>query len=177
MISKALFILFVASFVACRVESFSTGAGACTGGTAAVGGAHLVTGAKSWKLADKKIKVVIGNVTVSEGKTATVPTAKSLVIRVTGKQMAGILIRVQAPKGVSTKSVLSAGTTTQKAQVCASPVVGITHKSNTKRNAYRGKIKFNKETKGVIFDITVVFSNTYGSSEYAYGQVKADFVK
>jgi hypothetical protein len=131
----------------------------------------------SRKLADKGVKVSVGGVTIPAGSTGVVPYGKTLTIKVTGREMQGILIRVQAPSGVSTKGVLIPGRGLKSANVCKSPVVGVTHRDDDDVNSYTSTIKFAKATKGVIFDITVVYENDDELAEHAYGRIKVDFTK
>lgn len=179
MISRFLVICLCIFATSLYVECYPSGAGGCKGGKAAVGGTHkfkLIGSVAKKTLAEKKVKISVGGVSVLEGKTVSVAAGKSHTIKVNGTDMKGILVRVKAKNGVSTKSVLTPGSLTQAAKVCASPVVGITHKSNDKQKSYTGTIKFQKATSGVILDITVVFINSLTKSEYAYGQLKVDFV-
>lgn len=188
MILKLLFITTLLCVIVARyVEAFPSGAGACPGGMAAVGGSHLST-AKGKKVlsrsfAAKKISISIGGVSVAEGKTISIAAGKTHAI------MDGILIRVQAPTGFSTKGVLTPGIGTQTAKVCPYPVVGLTHLSDDDNeksqnevesveedDSFTGNIRFKKATKGVIFDLTVVFKNSKTISEFAYGQVKVNFI-
>jgi hypothetical protein len=180
MISKSFCVVWFAIVLVHFVTCYSSGAGGCDGGKAAVGGSHttkLLGSVLKRTLAEKKIKVSVGGVDVAEGKTVSVATGKTHAIKVEGVDMKGVLIRVKAKSGVSTKGVLTAGTDTQLASACASPVVGVTHKSSTKRKLFSGNIKFSSATSGVVLDITVVYKNSLLKSEYAYGQVKVNFVK
>lgn len=181
MFSKSLCIVVLVILVAHFVECYPGGAGGCTGGKAAVGGSHLsTTGGKkvlSNTLAKKKITISVGGVSVAAGKTVSVATGKAQTIKVAGTGMEGVMIRVQAPKGVSTTGALAPGKLTKANSYCKSPIVGITQKSSKSQSSYTGTIKFSSPTKGVILDITVVYTNSDKTSEYAYGQVKVDFVK
>ena len=173
---KAVALLFVV--LLSTVVCYPNGAGGCTGGKAAVGGEHTsASQVLSRTLAQKGVKVSVGGVTIAAGGTGVVAYGKTQTIKITGSNMEGVLIRVQAPSGVSTSKVLTAGSGLKVTSVCKSPVVGVTQKSSSKVSSYSSTINFPTSTKGVILDITIVYSTGRKSSEHAYGRVKVDFTK
>ena len=177
--SKSLtFISLLLALIVSTVVSYKTGAGGCTGGKVAVGGSHL-TAKKvlSRKLSDKGVKVSVGGVTIAAGSTGVVAYGKTQTITITGSNMKGVLIRMQAPSGVSTKNLLVAGSGLKSAPVCKSPVAGVTHKAYKASSSYTSTVKFPASTKGVIFDISIVYENESSEAEHAYGRVKVDFTK
>lgn len=154
------------------VHAFPSGAGSCTGGKAAVGGPHTSTATgktiKSNTLAAQKVTVTIAGKTYAAGTTISLKSNTNHAVKVSGIGMKGVLVRLST-------GTITAGTNAQTASVCTSPVVGITHKSNTVVGSYGGTIKIPKATKGVTMDITIVYNANSKSSSYAYGKITVNF--
>jgi hypothetical protein len=163
------------------VYAYPNGAGGCAGGKAAAEGYHLATvaGKKVFPktLGAKGVKFTIGNVTIAAGSSGVASYGKIVSINITGSNMKGILIRVQAPNGVSSSNALVPGPGLQKCQYCTAGIGSATHKVAKLNNWFGSTIKFINATKPVIFDITVVFSNNATISEFAYGRVLVNFTK
>jgi hypothetical protein len=183
-LSTAIYLIFtIATFgwqkASIVVESYDNGAGSCVGGKTAVGGDHTKSGKtiKATTLKAMGITVKVGGVAIAEGGKGIASFGKTVPILVSGKNMKGVLVRVQAPSGVSTTNVLTPGTGLKLCSKCASPVVGVTHTSSKTVSSYSSNIKFGKSTTGVILDITVVFSLSDKSATHSYGRVTVDFTK
>ena len=178
MIYTSLIISLFLAFIASNVKGFEEGAGGCAGGKAAVGGSHLTKRTVvSRTLAQMGVTVSVGGVTIAPGTRGVVPYGRTLTVRVNSRDMEGILIRVQAPSGVSTRGVLTPGRGLQVARACRSPVVGVTHTYDTSRNSHVSQVRFPNPTRGVIFDITIVYENEFNYAEHAYGRIIVDFTK
>jgi len=178
MLHKSVVISLFLAFLVSNVRSFENGAGGCVGGKVAVGGPHLTQPTVvSRTLAQKGVTVSIGGVTIAPGKTGVVPYGRSLTIRVNSREMEGILIRVQAPSGVSTRGVLTPGRGLQMARACRSPVVGVTHMDDFYRSSFVSQVRFPNPTRGVIFDISIVYENDENRAEHAYGRIRVDFTQ
>jgi hypothetical protein len=163
------------------VDAFSTGAGGCDGGTAAVGGLHLDTSngrpVESGTLTDGAIRVTIGTQVLSETAVTDVPIGQDLLISVDALDLAylGILVRLEAPVGVNTAGALLPGPNTQGTDVCAAPIVGITHTDSTEKEMITGTIRFDEEVLNVALDVSIVFVNSGAVSGYVYGRLNVNF--
>jgi hypothetical protein len=162
------------------VDAFSTGAGGCDGGMAAVGGMHLDDSngreVRESTLAQGAIEVSIGSQILSAATTTDVPIGKDLVLSVIANdiQYKGLLVRLEASSGVATAGALMPGANTQNAIVCTAPIVGITHTDNSEKNMATGAIRFDEEVLNVALDVTVVFENS-AVSAYVYSRLLVNF--
>lgn len=160
------------------VESFPGGAGACIGGNPSVFGGHVIASAtkvvvKS-TLAAKKISVNFKSRAVAENSTAKLLIKKEYVVKVMQADgFKGVLIRVQDPMNATV--TLSPYMNTQVASACISPAFGVTHTNSSIKTMASGLIRYDIPTKGVMFDINVVFANNATLSDYAYGRLYVDF--
>jgi hypothetical protein len=153
------------------------GAGGCEGGKAAVGGIHLLGEVISLTLEQAGVKVKLGGEVLSVGSTVLVPSDIPYEIRVESStsDFIGVLIRVEAPAGVDTAGALTPDTNTKLAGVCGlAPIVGITHFDKDLKSFANGTIIFENNYKGVIVDVTVVFS-VKGVSKFAYSRFLLDY--
>jgi hypothetical protein len=162
------------------VDAFSTGAGGCDGGMAAVGGMHLDDSngreVRESTLAQGAIEVSIGSQILSAATTTDVPIGQDLVLSVIANdiQYKGVLVRLEASSGVATAGALMPGANTQNAIVCTAPIVGITHTDNSEKNMATGAIRFDEEVLNVALDVTVVFENS-AVSAYVYSRLLVNF--
>jgi hypothetical protein len=178
-IAVSLLALFVCNLLG--VHAFSTGAGGCEGGMAAVGGMHLDDSngrvVRESTLAQGAIEVSIGSQILSTATTTDVPIGQDLVLSVIANdiQYKGVLVRLEAPSGVATAGALMPGANTQNAiVVCKAPIVGITHTDNSEKNMATGTIRFDEEVLNVALDVTVVFENS-AVSAYVYSRLLVNF--
>jgi hypothetical protein len=156
-------------------HAFSTGAGGCSGGQAAVMGFHLSTnGGKvttTGSLADGGIGLLLDGVPLD----AAAATAKNFsadephVLTVAGtSDYRGMLVRLSAASGVdTTSSLLEVSEDLQDADTCVAPVVGITHTSSNLKNAQSMSLQLLSEGE-VTIDVTVVVANNSTDSIYYY---------
>jgi hypothetical protein len=160
-------------------DAYPRGAGQCLKGRSSVGSTHKSTllGKKviSTTLTKAGIKVIVDGTTIAQGGTATVSKNVPISLKVTGKNMKGINIRVNAPTGTSAAGTITPGSGLKINKRCPSPSTGITQSRSTTVSSYTSTIKFAKATTGVSLDITIVFRNTLTSAYHAYGKVLIDF--
>jgi hypothetical protein len=165
--------------VTITTEAFPSGAGACVAGKSSVGGSHKSkSGGKKVipkTLTNAGITILIDGIAVAEGGKATVKSNTAIAIKVSGKAMKGVNIRVGAPSGVSTNGVLTPGSGLKLNSFCKSQSVGVTQKKATSVSSYSSTIKFPSATNGVVLDVTIVFKNTERQATHAYGKVTVDF--
>jgi hypothetical protein len=175
---NSILVVILLCFKFDKAASYKTGTGSCVGGKNAVCGSHVESGKEivSMTLAEAGVTVKAGKTTLKTGSTNKLSTGTLYDLSVTVKDdMHGVFIRVQAPKGTSTKGVLKAGTNTKVTDVCVAPVVGVSHYNGSDKSSASGKLRFNAAVKGVFVDITVVFENEEDEAEHAYGRFKIDF--
>jgi hypothetical protein len=179
------------------VHSYSTGAGACPAGGAAVGGYHLatVTGTNTSRivrrgpLSEGEFVVSLGDAVLSPvNATSTNATA---VFRINQEyeiavfsnryEYKGILIRFEF-MGAATIDVgeaLIPDVNTQIAVACfgaSSNVIGITHFNNTFKTLHSGRVQV-PQTGPVALDITVVGLNNATASLYGYDRFLVQFAE
>lgn len=188
-----LVLLFISSPVVV-VDGFSTAAGGCDGeGLAAVGGYHKNTDngrpvdANTLEIAGVivtiggiRLTTVYTNVSAAPTTKLSFPVGQVLDVSVSASQIPflGFLIRVQPPGGIDGSGTLEPidADTTQNAEVCVTPVQGITHKNNLPKLLINGTIRFDEPINDVIIDVTIVFTNGAPASIYAYTGYKVNFV-
>jgi hypothetical protein len=167
------------------VQCYSTGAGGCEGGVAAIGGYHLNTdGGRPVDINTLEVAgivVRIGDTVLSAGTSADFPTGQDLDISVSATQIPflGFLIRIQTPDDVSesTGTIVPVDTeTAQPAAVCVAPVQGVTHLNSNPKLAANATIRFDQAVEGVIVDVTIVFTNGVPASISAYTGYTVQFV-
>jgi hypothetical protein len=187
-ISRASFLatlLLFTCLVTTSVESYSSGAGGCAGGKAAVASLHKarflgLRSVRSGTLASKNLVVTLGTVPLTSSGTPQsflTDTTYTINIQDNSGRMKGALIRVSVPGGTLTDNALLIPNTGAKdALVCPSTVRGITHTSSALKESFGGTLKISNPTSNVTFDITVVFLNKlFGGSSYVYGQFVVNF--
>lgn len=169
-------------------NAFSTGAGGCPGGIAAVGGLHLSTDSDrpvdSNTLINAGISVTINQTTLVDDDNTIVteyPSNENLIISIFGTQIPylGFLIRVQLPDnevGADLIQPYNDDMTSQIAEACASPAQGITHRNNSAKLLTSGLIYFDKPYTNITIDITVVFTNGLPASIFAYSGYSINIV-
>jgi hypothetical protein len=169
---KYLRFILVSGFLA-SAQAFSSGAGGCAGGAAAVSGLHLSSGAVTGSFTTGGLSLLVNGKKITNGGTVTISlnALNTLVVDRGTKQYKGILYRL-APVGTVATSAyqltpVPGSTTTQAASVCSSPVVGVTHTSSILKNKVGARLKV---TKAATFSlgITIVIQNSGGRSEYYY---------
>jgi hypothetical protein len=181
--NKALLLqlLLLSSYNVITTRAFSNGAGGCDGNTAAVGGFHLDTSnnrpVMSGTFTDAAIEVTLDGQVILPNTPVDVPIQQDVMISVIATDVTylGVLVRLEAPGGVDTAGSLIPGANTQLANVCAAPVLGITHTDSSEKSMSTGTLRFDAETTDVVLDITVVFFNRADGSAYAYDQFNVNF--
>ena len=162
--------------------AFSTGAGGCSGGEPAVGATHLGgdRSVQSSGLSEAGISVTIDAVELSPTQPIDVPVGSDLVVTIDSSSITylGALVRLEAPNGVDTSTALSPAVNMQDANVCVSPIAGITHENSNEKSLSTGMLRFDEAVNGVFLDITVVFSNNaQQGSIFAYDRMEVNFVE
>jgi hypothetical protein len=168
--------VFVAiTLLASSAHAFSSGAGGCSGGEAAVKDFHLsAQGGKAsttGSLADGGVDLLLDGVPLD----AMAATARNFsaadihVLTLSGTSpYRGMLVRLSAPSGVdTTSSLLEVSADLQDAGSCSAPVVGITHTNSNLKNAQSMSLFLPSEGE-VTIDVTVVFANNSTDSIYYY---------
>lgn len=178
-------ILIVLQSSSCRmivlVDAFSSGAGGCEGGMAAVGSTHLDNSngrpVMSGVFEDGDIQVMLDGVVITPNTPMDVPIQQDVMISVNALDVSylGILIRLEAPSGVDTVGSLVPGANTQLANACSSPIIGITHTDSTEKTMVTGTLRFDTEVSDVILDISIVFVNNNDGSAYVYDRFNVNF--
>jgi Reeler domain len=168
--AAAASLLFGTACIVVVTDAYSTGAGQCIGGTAAVGAPHMTSTAVSGTLQDGAFSITIGDQTSSPAPQVTTNTDTIITISISSSspQFRGALIRASSPDGVEF-TLEPVGDTAQAAPVCTDPgVLGVTHTSNALKSEFSGTL--NAATAGTItLDITVVRSqNSQDGSFYYY---------
>jgi hypothetical protein len=149
------------------VHAYSSGAGQCIGGMAAVGAPHMTSTAVTGELWASEVTVDIGDQSNVPAPKILLNTDTTITLRTVGV-FRGVLIRASSPDGVEF-TFEPVGDTAQVAAVCTDPgVLGITHTSNALKSEFSGTL--NAATTGTItLDITVVLAqNSVQGSSYFY---------
>ena len=166
-----------------KVQAFPVGAGGCAGGMPAVSGFHLnITNGRNVmgaSLTDGAILVQIGSTLLNASAVVRFPVGEDLPISVAVNSSdlpyKGVLVRLEAPAGVSTSAALMPGMNTDVAEICFDPIIGITHTDNSTKTVSAGTIRFDEEVSNVTLDITVVFINDVNFSAFAYDRFTVTF--
>jgi hypothetical protein len=170
------------------VSGFPKGPGACIGGRPAVGGLHNLKRKGWWQIRqviskrydDANIFVSIGGIPMTPGNEYTLASNVAHSIQVNGQDIKGLLVRAQTTNGAIAKQTMTPGSNTKVAPVCDTDVIGpsvtgISHTNNAKKSSLDGSIQFDEDAD-VIFDISVVFYNSYWrGASHAYGRFKVKF--
>jgi hypothetical protein len=168
--------LFVAiTLFASSAHAFSSGAGGCSGGQAAVMDFHLsAEGGKAsttGSLADGGVGLLLDGVPLDAmlATASNFSTADIHVLTLAGTSpYRGMLVRLSAPSGVdTTSSLLEVSADLQDASSCSAPVVGITHTNSDLKNTQSMSLFLPSEGE-VTIDVTVVFANNSTDSIYYY---------
>jgi hypothetical protein len=177
MLWNHLLLCFMALFplMAGTGSAYSSGAGGCAGGVAAVQGSHLDKTKSEYMTGSLKkgnYNVTVGGRNLVVGKATNITTNKAYTITVKGKQpIKGILIRVETPAKYMLDPV---GNLLQDAVACAAlnkpAVQGITHKSSVNKASASAKLMVMAPANGIKMDITVVLDNDSAESIYYYSK-------
>jgi hypothetical protein len=164
-------VVFVAFGPLSSAEAYSTGAGQCIGGMAAVGAPHMTATAVTGPLSDASLVVAVNNrvFNVSEIGNFYVETGTdyTILIQAQDGSFRGALIRASSDDGA--EFTLEPGVNGQVATACADPgVLGVTHTSNDLKTELGATL--NIAVAGTIaLDVTVVQSqNSNDGSVYFY---------
>ena len=177
-------LLGTSSFV--DVGAAPSGAGACPGGQAAVGGPHLSQGLVSTgALSVGGLSLDVDGVVVAEGGTITMTEGVPTTFTVMGGpatalastspppgNFRGFLIRAEANSAMSEWTVALTDPNVSEAAACASTanLVGITHNSRVDKTSATGQLTLDGAEAGTTgtIDVTVVIENGGGISTYYY---------
>lgn len=168
------------------VDAFSTGAGGCVGGMAAVGEPHktsTIVQEIQWYDPTVGIEVYIG------GNLLIPPVTVPLLIGVeytiliaatTSIVYTGFLIRFDSLSNRDISTALmkkdDADETIQYASVCtAEDAIGLTHVNNDFKTRTEAVLRMDESGYGVV-DITLVYINNAESSVYSYGNYTIQFI-
>jgi hypothetical protein len=150
---------------------FSTGAGGCDNvNGAAVSGFHLTNNPRAGTLAEKSIQFQLdGTTSLTANVVASIVPGQTYTLNIVpaaGATFLGALIRVESTGAFT----LTPGTDGQVSTFCVSPVVGVTHTSNSEKTGFSGTFVADVASDYIV-DVTVVISNdsTLGS-EYYYSK-------
>jgi hypothetical protein len=164
-------VVFVAFGPLSSAEAYSTGAGQCIGGMAAVGAPHMTATAVTGPLSDASLVVAVNNrvFNVSEIGNFYVETGTdyTILIQAQDGSFRGALIRASSDDGA--EFTLEPGVNGQVASVCTDPgVLGVTHTSNDLKTELGATL--NIAVAGtIVLDVTVVQSqNANDGSVYFY---------
>jgi hypothetical protein len=168
-----------------RAHAFSSGSGACFGGSTNLFGPHLSSFfnralvVTSGSLSDGGLSIFLDDQELTTGQVFPISVGKDYNLRVVGSQAyKGILIRLQASQGVDTSNaLLEDSDLLGPANVCMAPVVGINHNSAVLKNNQGGTIRLD-EPSDVFLDITIVNVLDDTLSEFYYSRLalRADIV-
>ena len=149
-------------------QAFSTGAGGCAGGTAAVGGpGHLRDGATTGSLADGGVTISVGGVDLAAGAILDATVMEEVTITATagGDAFKGILVRLESGATDMTGVLASSSSLLQDAAACIAPVAGITHNSPEEKTSV--DVAMMPDAAGTVqMDVTVVMLNNGDGSIY-----------
>jgi hypothetical protein len=158
-----------------RTEAYSSGAGQCIGGTAAVGAPHMTSSAVTGSLQDGALTLTVvrdqTNGAPSEEITTNTDTTVTIGFSSTGSTgFRGALIRASSTDGA--EFTLEPGVNGANAMACTEDgVLGVTHTSNDLKMEL-GAI-LNVATAGTVtLDVTVVLAqNSVDGSIYYYSSI------
>jgi hypothetical protein len=164
-----------------QVSAYSTGAGGCAGGMAAVGGSHLDASngrvVVPGTLTDGAISVTIDGVTLDVNGVNEFAAGRDLPVSVVAGDVSylGVLARFEAPGADPANLSLTPGADLQVATVCATPVLGITHTNNNMKMSTGGTLRVDESVDAATLDVTAVFINTAEGSAFVYSGFKLAF--
>lgn len=168
MSSACLQCVVVVGLLSSSIHAFPSGAGGCSGGQAAVEGAHLTTDAVTGFLSDGGFELVVNDQFSLDPDTLTsleIGKPYSLSIRSSGP-FRGILIRMEGD-GIT----VTPASGFQEAAVCdGDGALGITHTENSDKTGLTSIGSFEvSSTQDLGVDVTIVVSNNgQDGSEYYY---------
>jgi hypothetical protein len=160
--------VFVTTALFSSAQAFSTGAGGCDGGGAAVRGFHL-TASKTiatGSLADGGVGLYLEGALLNP-TTVTNFTASNLnILSLNGtSDYRGLLVRLSSDVNASTV-LLEITDDLKEADVCTAPVSGLTHSNGDLKNNQAMSL-FLAEGN-LTLDVTIVFANNATNSIYYY---------
>jgi hypothetical protein len=177
---KSIWNIATATILLCGgtavVHAYSSGAGQCIGGMAAVGAPHMTSTAVSGSLQDGDLRVTIRDQLTFSQRDVYLNTDMTIGIFASSPGFRGALIRASSADGVEF-TFEPVGDNSQMASVCTdSGVLGVTHTSNALKTEFTGIL--NAATTGTItLDITVVRSqNSQDGSFYYYTPITVTVV-
>jgi hypothetical protein len=160
--------VFVATALFASAQAFSTGAGGCEGGQAAVAGFHLAEGKaiETGSLEDGGVGLYLNDVLL-DPTTVVNFTANGLnFLSLNGtSDYRGLLVR--ASSNADTEfPLMELSDDLQDAAVCTAPITGITHTNSDLKNNHNMSLFLG--AGDLSLDVTVVFANNNTDSIYYY---------
>lgn len=159
------------------VHAFTSGVGPCLEGRAALGSEHIngKNGRiiQTLSLVDANVVVTIGDDIVTMGSTYTkLLETESKEIKVTGPNLKGLLVRIEAlDPEYQTNGLIVPNTATRNADSCTSPIVGVSHTDGSEKELMSATLTFPRRTnQNVIVDVSIVFVLNDIESIQAYGR-------
>ncbi|CAB9509367.1 expressed unknown protein [Seminavis robusta] len=163
--------------LACSSVSASpTGASACPGGMAAVGGTHITAAdLKNGSLEESPqgLKVQLNGVDLVPGTPGIFNAGEEAELSLSGTaDFKGFLLRLDsallADVGIEFGLPEAETQEIQPAIVCTAPSKGMTHTSNSPKSSTMFTIELDGPVPDLALDVTVVVTNSAGVSEYYY---------
>jgi hypothetical protein len=172
--SHLLVIAGLTSQLACT-QAFSTGAGGCNGGIAAVEGLHLGQGTtNTGTLADGGLTLFVDDVQVDTSNTILLEVSATSSIFISGtNDYKGVLYRLQSTDGSDATGMITVSdgdADTQLSDKCVAPVAGVTHTNANEKNNVPATLNTGDEPASYLLDVTVVVANSGDVSEYYFTQ-------
>ena len=178
-------LLAIATFFE-GTTAFPTGAGGCTPGMAAVSGSHLEAATvETGSHQDYNMELLINGSPLRSGTPMDVPIGvdHTWELRSTGiSGFRGYLLRLDGGSAdIDTTGSLSPisgqGGQVQVADSVCSGVGSATHRSRALKSSVSGNLRLEDLSNNLNFDVTVVFQNANGLSQYSYSPFRLTAVE
>lgn len=174
-----LLLLCSSLWTAC--QAYPTGAGWCIAGPA-VGPPHLNAAlVQTGTLNEYGYRVLVDGVAIDGETVLATKTEYTLSVDAPETVFRGVLLRLQQQTSSSSNTAavgvidLQPSTNTKTADVCAAPVVGVTHTDNSDKQLASGIVRV-EDASTVSLDVTVVTVNNDQESIYSYSPFTLQFV-
>jgi hypothetical protein len=162
-------------------DSYPTGAGGCDGNGPAVGGVHLQRNGERGSLSEAHVSLTVDDILVDDAGNITISAGTSHTFVLSGviNPFKGYLFRLESTSDVDTTGALLPvinDALSQVADVCVSPVVGVTHTSDDFKTEAAAIIDIDQEAS-FILDLTVVtLYDQQDGSDFYYSQFQVNVV-
>lgn len=149
-------------------------AGGCRGDGPAVGAPHLDANViQSSSIPESGTVITVDGLALDSETVLTLQPGTDYLLeaRDEDQRMRGILMRLAADDGVATDGALLPDKRTQFANVCQSPIIGLTHTRNNNKKTMSGWLRLDQATN-VTLDISIVYRNDADLSWFSYSQFR-----